>query len=550
MTILTVCVYAKSDVINKTYDPVNKMIILNSSFDVGPEHDVYLVVTDEVGKVKYKDAVKTVADGRYTVDFCVEGFADGNYTAKLECEEFSNEIEFMLPLQNSRQIPISLESVNTYILTNDRSLDSDFSAVKLMSNNTVFSDRKYILGKDYIVEGLPEGIDAQITAIDEKTLQCKFNGTMKSALDDECEVVLKLKSPIIAGGTSNTDSEDFKIIFGSDEFSKRVNIWGDYTISFAMKNEIQVDENKKNSELSIAVRNLAVDGLLDGKYYSYSGLPKGLSLNVYADSKNNKLQISLEGSATDKIVQNVTITDFKLMSSLCQGSSLDSLPIRINITAKKGSSESGGSIGGGGGGSSSNSNKPSLDVPSVYPTPAKVTFPDITAHWAKESIEKLASQGYVNGFQDNNFHPDENITRAEYVAIIIRTVGLKTIDYKESFLDITKDKWYAIYVQTALDNNIISNADEFRPDSLITREEMTKILIGAYQIKKELPQTEIDIKSFADYEKISDWAIKYVTYAASMGLINGYPDNTFRPSGNATRAEAATVLCKLYGVLK
>ena len=82
MTILTVCVYAESNIIKKTYDPVNKMIILNSSFDVGPEHDVYLVVTDEAGNVKYKDAVKTVSDGKYTVDFGVEGFTDGNNTAK------------------------------------------------------------------------------------------------------------------------------------------------------------------------------------------------------------------------------------------------------------------------------------------------------------------------------------------------------------------------------------------------------------------------------------------------------------------------------------
>lgn len=547
---LTVNSYAESGVINKVYDPANKTVILNSSFDVGPEHDVFLVVTDEAGNVKYKDAVKTVYGGKYTVDFGVEGFAEGSYTAKLKCEEFSNETEFVLPIQNAKQIPISLECANPYILTDGTELDSDFSAVNLVSDNTVFTDRKYISDKDYTVRGLPEGITAQITAADEKTLRCKFEGNMKNALSDECEVVLKVKSTVITGGSANTDSEEFKIDFCSEEFSKRVNVFGDYTISFGMKNEVQVDESKKNSELDIAVRKLAVDGVLDKSCYSYSGLPKGLSLKVYADSKNNKVQISLEGSATNKITQDVTISDFKLMSSLCKGSSLDSLPIKINITAKKGSSESGGGPSGSSGNSSSNSNKSSIDVPSVYPNPEKVTFPDITGHWAKESIEQLASQGYVNGFPDKNFHPDDNITRAEYVAIIVRTAGLNTVSYKDSFSDIAKEQWYAAYVQTALENNIISQDDTFRPDALITREEMTKMLIGAYQTKKELPKTEIDIKSFADYEKISDWARSYVINAASMGMINGYPDNTFRPSGNATRAEAATVLCKLYGVLK
>jgi len=107
------------------------------------------------------------------------------------------------------------------------------------------------------------------------------------------------------------------------------------------------------------------------------------------------------------------------------------------------------------------------------------TFTDTTAHWARDYIATAATNGLVNGYPDGTFGPDDLITREQMAVMIVKAAKLAPV--------------------------------------------------------AEAPQ-------FADSGSISPWAREAVATATENGIMRGYPDNTVRPGGSATRAEAVTVI--------
>ena len=118
-------------------------------------------------------------------------------------------------------------------------------------------------------------------------------------------------------------------------------------------------------------------------------------------------------------------------------------------------------------------------------------------------------------------------------------------EYKGSFSDVYEESWYADVIQTALDNGIIASADNFRPDDLITREEMAKIISGIAQLGKLYDEEVILSDIYTDADTISQWAKMYVKYISLSGLMKGREDGTFAPKDGATRAEAAAVISRI-----
>ena len=180
------------------------------------------------------------------------------------------------------------------------------------------------------------------------------------------------------------------------------------------------------------------------------------------------------------------------------------------------------------------------------PTGQQPFFPDTEGHWAQSAIEDIAAKGIIQGKEDGDFHPDETVTRAEWVAMAVRALEVEEHAYQGGFVDVSAAAWYADAVQTALDIGLVSSAQEFRPDDLVTREEMSKILsIMAKRILviKDLPQGyQAD---FTDMDEVSKWAVEYVNQVQFAGLMTGMEDGSFQPQGNATRAEAATVIDRM-----
>ena len=172
------------------------------------------------------------------------------------------------------------------------------------------------------------------------------------------------------------------------------------------------------------------------------------------------------------------------------------------------------------------------------------TLNDITGHWAEANIAKLMGLGAISGYPDGSFKPDAIITRAEFVTILVKAFKFENKEGR-IFSD-TASHWAKDNIATAKSMDIVNGFENglFGPDDLIAREQMAVIIARA--LKLDL----IDGKTaFADNSKISKWAKEAVFAAVKNGIMKGYPDNTFRPQGNATRAEAVTAIVNALGLL-
>lgn len=155
---------------------------------------------------------------------------------------------------------------------------------------------------------------------------------------------------------------------------------------------------------------------------------------------------------------------------------------------------------------------------------------DIKGHWAEITITKAIQNSIVNGYPDGTFRPDSTITGAEFTKMIINSLYDGVQD--------DKDTWFLPYVRKAQDT---LNIDRLRLDygEPINRKQMAYLLYKAGEIKG---LEEREKNEFSDTSEIS------VKKAVSMGLLEGYPDGTFRPLQNLTRAEALVVLERLENV--
>ena len=193
---------------------------------------------------------------------------------------------------------------------------------------------------------------------------------------------------------------------------------------------------------------------------------------------------------------------------------------------------------------------PAEDEKYELPSEAKSSFDDCNTHWAITEIEIMKLQGVINGKSDRLFAPEDNITRAEFLALVTRAVGMKSGSYNNCFSDITPDKWYASTVQAAYDNGFINPGmienNNFQGEKTITREEMTSMIAAGYKMLAGKDADAVDISHFKDMSGISAWALEDVKKAYGLSIIKGITETTFEPKTNATRAQAAVMISRLY----
>ena len=201
--------------------------------------------------------------------------------------------------------------------------------------------------------------------------------------------------------------------------------------------------------------------------------------------------------------------------------------------------------GGGGGGGYSGGKSQNIVVSPVKDNTKmperKDMFIDLSeAVWAKEKIERLAEDKIVNGNEDGRFEPNRNISREEFVKIVLAALNVDVSDAECSFDDAVKDSWYYKYVAKAYEMGIVNGIGEncFGIGEQIKRCDMTVILDRAFKIR----EVETENLTFTDKNDIPGYAEKSVAKLCAMGLINGFEDKTFRPNDAATRAQAAAVI--------
>jgi len=166
---------------------------------------------------------------------------------------------------------------------------------------------------------------------------------------------------------------------------------------------------------------------------------------------------------------------------------------------------------------------------------------DVYGHWAQEYIAYLNDRGIMEGYPDGTFKPDAPITKAEFITLINRAFGLSKTTYI-NYSDVSTSKWYYNEIAKAKASDyMFTFSQQVRPDKNLIREE------AAAMFGRLLGLTSSAAVPFDDRSAISTYAASYITAVAEAGIINGYPDGTFKPKNEITRAEVAKVLCTTVG---
>ena len=201
-------------------------------------------------------------------------------------------------------------------------------------------------------------------------------------------------------------------------------------------------------------------------------------------------------------------------------------------------------------------------------------FTDTRKHWASEYINALSDKGIINGISETVFAPNSAVTRAEYLKMIMNTVGMKVVDYRPGeCLELSGGEWYAPYLQSVIDKGLLPQemitdysveiiTDQsgktkaayhgaFNGALPITRQEMAALTQNLYQYQQNARTMQATKKpeplKFGDSASISAWAVPAVELAVAQGFIVGMENGNFEPNSTATRAQAAAIIYRVLG---
>ncbi len=162
-------------------------------------------------------------------------------------------------------------------------------------------------------------------------------------------------------------------------------------------------------------------------------------------------------------------------------------------------------------------------------------FSDTGKHWAKTYIERLTGMGAIKGLPDGTFKPNGTITRAEFLAILLRAMGSDPGQPKTG-------QWYVNYINTAKDKGYIKDGEFVDPNLKISKMEIAKVVVRALGKEDKAIELANIATIFKDDSSIAGANKGYVRVCYEYGIISGTPEGNFLPNASATRAEASKMI--------
>ncbi len=177
-------------------------------------------------------------------------------------------------------------------------------------------------------------------------------------------------------------------------------------------------------------------------------------------------------------------------------------------------------------------------------------FADVQGHWSQNDVNNMASRLIVNGVTATTFLPDQDITRVEFLAIVVRALGLKSVEQINLPQDVKSTDWFASVVQTALTYQLVQGFEDhtFKPYQTITRQEAAVILSRAMAITS-LASTVTDaeandaLSSFEDKQQVSGWAKQAVALMVINNIMQGN-NQQLTAASHLTRAQTAAIVTR------
>ena len=279
----------------------------------------------------------------------------------------------------------------------------------------------------------------------------------------------------------------------------------------------------------------------------------------------NKSALADKDTYIKKYEKELTVsslmTEYKKLDALKVSRQLDGVScdsaadfaakLQAAIAKLSGSSSDTGGSGSGSGGSSGGSSgsgggKVSVPISVNKPdTTENLMFGDVpTDFWGYTAITALGEKKLISGYEDGSFKPEERITRAEFVKLVLGLYEIIAPDAAkdgagQAFADVNEGDWYYDAVTAAAAAGLVSGSDGlFRPQESITREDAAVIMQRTISSVKELFGNYI----FTDRNEISAYARDAVGVLAANGYISGVSEGIFSPKDNLTRAQAAQLI--------
>lgn len=168
------------------------------------------------------------------------------------------------------------------------------------------------------------------------------------------------------------------------------------------------------------------------------------------------------------------------------------------------------------------------------------TFTDVQkGNWEENGIMSLVHKGVISGYPDGTFKPNQITTRGEFVSLLNKVFGLKNSS-EIQFTDVSKELWCYDAISVAVGEGYIAGYPDgsFRPNAPITREEAAVLLAKILEQRGEKTEDNIILPK----DNISSWAKNAVSFVMSKKLMSGYPDGSFKPTRQITRAESAVLI--------
>lgn len=180
-------------------------------------------------------------------------------------------------------------------------------------------------------------------------------------------------------------------------------------------------------------------------------------------------------------------------------------------------------------------------VPSV---PAMAAPSDIAGHWAESVITQWQSKGLIQGYEDGTFKPGNTITRAEFVTLMNNAKGFWS-EGSINFSDVKNGRWFYSAVARAVAAGYVKGYSDgsFKPNNTITRAEAAVMIANT----AKLSANEAGAYRFTDIGSIPAWARGSVGAVVAAGYMTGYPDGSFDANASISRAEAVSSLNRMLG---
>lgn len=226
------------------------------------------------------------------------------------------------------------------------------------------------------------------------------------------------------------------------------------------------------------------------------------------------------------------------------------------LETTSGNTGSAGSPSSSGKGSSGSKSGSSVTVPQPTVAPQRdpeqeesISYSDMeSAKWAVEAVDYLSKLGIVNGYDDKTFRPNDDITRAEFLKMLVQLTNVSETG-NNIFRDVSKNDWFYPYIIKAYSAGFArGDGRNFYPNDAITRQDMCVMCMNVleyYGLK--VSETELE---FTDKDSVADYAKAALATLSEMRIVSGMSDGSFMPEKCATRAEAANIIYKIWNVLK